>query len=77
MSANLGLTVVLSAAAFIAFAAPARAQAIRCENLVFTEERIACYYYRASMYPGQSCLFCAPPPQLPAKRIRKKRRMRH
>jgi hypothetical protein len=55
----------------------ADAQVIRCENFVLAEERIACYYYRASVAPGRSCLFvCPPKAQKPSKRARH-RRTRH
>jgi hypothetical protein len=69
------ISVAVMAAAFIALSSgSASAQAIRCEALVFAEERIACYNYRASIAPGPSCLFCPPvqkPP--PRKKPRHKR----
>jgi hypothetical protein len=62
------------AAVFIALSSgSAHAQAIRCEALVFPEERIACYNYRAALAGGPSCLLCAPQPQSPAKRVKKRR----
>ena len=70
-----GAAAVLAAASFIALSSgPAKAQAIRCENIPFTNERVACYYYRASIAPGPSCLiFCPPQPQQPAKRVKHRR----
>jgi hypothetical protein len=67
-----GTAVIAIVAAILAagWSGSANAQAIRCEALVFTNERIACYYYRASLSPGQSCLFCAPQVQKPAKRAK-------
>jgi hypothetical protein len=63
------------AALMLAAMLPGRAgaQVIRCENLVFTAERINCYYYRAAMAPGPSCLFFCPPAPQPIKRTRHRR----
>ncbi len=70
--------IAVMAALFAAMSSgSANAQAIRCENIAFTEERIACYYYRASVAPGPSCLFfCPPQMQPPVKRVKHRRARR-
>ena len=71
-AARIGIctTVIMMAAAFFVLSSSsANAQVIRCEALVFPEERIACYYYRASIAPGPSCLlFCPEVQKLPPRK---------
>jgi hypothetical protein len=79
MSDRTTTSIKTSAAAIAALSialssGSAHAQAMRCEALVFAEERIACYYYRASIAGGPSCLFCAPQTQQPVKRTKKRRK---
>jgi hypothetical protein len=72
------MVTALVAATFIALlSSSANAQAIRCEALAFPNERMACFYYRASIAPGPSCLLCTPQQlQKPAKPVKKRRRVK-
>jgi len=78
---NVNAMRIIGAAAALVLAAlvstTANAQAIRCEALAFANERMACFYYRASIAPGPSCLLCTPQQvHKPAKRVKHRRTQR-